>query len=140
MSSPSASAFGRNVFSLNDRLRACIEFALARMRDPAVPRQLAAFTFLRLTTTSMQSLQRQGSGLIIKAAIAPTDLSMAAELAGHDPEWWKRCQLQENGFLRSEDPLIAHSLRPLNDFVGWLRRDSPVVTVMLSGSALDRCA
>jgi len=103
-----------------------------------MPRQLAVFTFLRLTTTSMLALQRQGSDLMIAAEIAPTYLSLATELAGRDPEWWKRCHLQENGFLRSGDPLIAYSLRPLNDFVGRLRRDSADATALFSGSGLDR--
>lgn len=127
-----------SAFSLNYTIRARVEFALSRMRDPAIPRQLAAFTFLRLITHSMQALHRQGSDLMIASAIAPTYLSLAWDLTGHDPEWWKRCYLQENGFLYTEDPLIACSLFPLNDFVGRLRSESPHTASLISGSGLNR--
>jgi hypothetical protein len=138
MAYSSVPACSRNAFSLNDKIRARMEFALARLSDPAIPRQLAAFTFLRLTTRSMLALQRQGSDLMIAAESVPSYLPLAAELAGRDPEWWKRCFLLENGFLRCEDPLIASSLRPLNEFVGRLRRDSSHAAPLVTGIGLVR--
>lgn len=74
-----------NAFSLNFTILYRVEFALSQMRNPAIPRQLAAFKFLRLITTSMQAFHRQGSDLMIASAIAPTYLSLASELTGRDP-------------------------------------------------------
>jgi len=133
-----ASSCSSYAFKIDDKIHKHVEFALSRMRDPAIPRQLAAYTFLRLVTTSMQAVHRQGSDLMIASPLPLTYRSLAAELAGRDPDWWKRCHLRENGFLRSEDPLIARSLRPLNDFVDWLRSESPQACPLFSAFALNR--
>ena len=114
--------WSKNAIFEISKIRNRVEYALARIGDSEVPRQLRAYTFLRLTTRSMLEIQRVGFVKVIPTDKLPTYRSISEELAAINPFWWNFCYFDESGFLLTDDRLIAICLSPLNDFVGWFRR------------------
>ncbi len=99
------------------RIHHQVVFALDHLRDPCVPLQLGACTFLRLSTAALRSYSTLTAGECSSGSTLASYPTLISALAAHDPEWWNRCHLSATGFLMSEDLIIAHSLLPLNQFV-----------------------
>ncbi|MBW4554414.1 MAG: hypothetical protein KME59_00455 [Trichormus sp. ATA11-4-KO1] len=78
------------------------------------PELLRIVSYLRICCSVMeidylQALTEKGD----KLRETPYFISLLKSLFEYDPEWWQNCKVSADGDLKSDDPIIAEILQPL---------------------------
>ncbi|WP_019506817.1 hypothetical protein [Pleurocapsa sp. PCC 7319] len=96
-----------------------LTFARQKLLAPDIPLYLKAISYVRICCSAMKKLDYFPSNDRGSNHHKTPYLSLLKSLSQTDLQWWNKCQVTNEGRLRSDDPIIDRLLQPLNDFVDY---------------------
>ncbi|WP_019506623.1 hypothetical protein [Pleurocapsa sp. PCC 7319] len=104
---------------LTDDQRVLNQLAFARRKlfAPDIPLCLKAISYVRICCSAMKKLDYFPSNDRGSNDHKTPYLSLLKSLSQRDSQWWNKCQVTNEGRLRSDDPIIDQLLQPLNHFI-----------------------
>lgn len=78
---------------------------------------LEILSYLRVCCSIMPESQPETTNIQgRKHRSNPYFISLLKSLFEYDPEWWQKCEININGKIQSNDPIITKILQPLEKF------------------------
>ena len=94
-----------------------LAFAKQKLFAQDIPLCLKAISYVRICCSAMKKLDyfpsKEGGSDYQKTPY----LSLLKSLSQRNLQWWNKCQVNYEGRLGSDDPIIDQLLQPLNTFI-----------------------
>lgn len=102
-----------------------LAFARRKLLAPDIPLCLKAISYVRICCSAMKKLDYLPSNDRGSNYYKTPYLSLLKSLSQTDSQWWNKCQVTDEGSLRSDNPTIDRLLQPLNNFIDRQLKLSP---------------